>query len=102
MKMFGSILFRGEKSLDPKTGAWVILPVHHGVLILQLVPVLWLPLENSRKRTQIFRVASKFSCSKWTRAHAHAMSSIGLIFGFSGIKTAARKDYPEVMELTVS
>ena len=29
--------------------------------------------------------------------HAHAMSSIGLIFGFSGIKTAARSDYAEVM-----
>ena len=33
--------------------------------------------------------------------HAHAMSSIGLIFGFSGIKTAARKDYPDVMETWV-
>ncbi len=29
--------------------------------------------------------------------HAHAMSSIGLIFGFSGIKTAARTDYAKVM-----
>ena len=29
--------------------------------------------------------------------HAHAMSSIGLIFGFSGIKTAARSDYAKVM-----
>ena len=33
--------------------------------------------------------------------HAHAMSSIGLIFGFSGIKAAARKDYPEVMKTWV-
>jgi hypothetical protein len=30
--------------------------------------------------------------------HAHAMSSIGLIFGFSGIKQGSPRKYPEVME----
>jgi hypothetical protein len=30
--------------------------------------------------------------------HAHAMSSIGLIFGFSGIKQGSHKDHAQVME----
>ena len=34
--------------------------------------------------------------------HAHAMSSIGLIFGFSGIKTAASSDYAKVMSAWIS
>ena len=33
--------------------------------------------------------------------HAHAMSSIGLIFGFSGIKTAAKPDYAKVMSVWI-
>ena len=33
--------------------------------------------------------------------HAHAMSSIGLIFGFSGIKQGSPRKYPEVMEAWV-
>jgi len=33
--------------------------------------------------------------------HAHAMSSIGLIFGFSGIKQGSPRKYPEVMETWV-
>ena len=31
--------------------------------------------------------------------HAHAMSSIGLIFGFSGIKVGAPKNFAEVMQI---
>jgi hypothetical protein len=33
--------------------------------------------------------------------HAHAMSSIGLIFGFSGIKQGSPRKYSEVMETWV-
>ena len=89
-----------KKSLDPETGAlgyssratWSPdIAARTGAMISALIVA---------RREKIFAqsLASSLVRLNGRMRHAHAMSSIGLIFGFSGIKQGAPEEYERVME----
>ena len=87
------------KSRDPKTGAlgyssrarWSPdISARTGAMVTALMVA-------DRESEFAISLAESLVRLNGRMRHAHAMSSIGLIFGFSGIKTAARSDYAEVM-----
>lgn len=89
-----------KKSLDPKTGAlgyssrarWSPdIAARTGAMATALMIA-------GREQEFSESLANSLVRLNGRMRHAHAMSSIGLIFGFSGIKTAARQDYPKVMK----
>lgn len=89
-----------KKSLDPKTGAlgyssrapWSPdIAARTGAMATALMIA-------GREQKFSEALANSLVRLNGRMRHAHAMSSIGLIFGFSGIKTAARQDYPKVMK----
>ena len=88
-----------EKSTDPKTGAlgyssiarWSPdISARTGAMATALIV-------GGRELEFAESLADSLVRLNGRMRHAHAMSSIGLIFGFSGIKTAARSDYAKVM-----
>ena len=88
-----------KKSRDPKTGAlgyssrarWSPdISARTGAMVTALMVA-------DRESEFAISLAKSLVRLNGRMRHAHAMSSIGLIFGFSGIKTAARSDYAEVM-----
>lgn len=100
-KAWASSFSEVKKSQDPKTGA---------LGYSSRAP--WSPDVSARTGGMITALMVAGREEKFARSladslirlngrmrHAHAMSSIGLIFGFSGIKTAAKPDYPKVMSV---
>jgi len=92
-----------KKSLDPKTGAlgyssrapWSPdISARTGGMITALMVA-------GREEKFAGSLADSLIRLHGRMRHAHAMSSIGLIFGFSGIKTAARRDYAKIMSAWV-
>lgn len=88
-----------KKSIDPKTGAlgyssrarWSPdISARTGAMATALIV-------GGRELEFAQSLAESLVRLNGRMRHAHAMSSIGLIFGFSGIKTAARSDYAKVM-----
>ena len=88
-----------KKSIDPKTGAlgyssrarWSPdISARTGAMATALIV-------GGRELEFAESLADSLVRLNGRMRHAHAMSSIGLIFGFSGIKTAARSDYAKAM-----
>ena len=102
-KAWASSFSEVKKSQDPKTGA---------LGYSSRAP--WSPDVSARTGGMITALMVAGREEKFARSladslirlngrmrHAHAMSSIGLIFGFSGIKTAAKPDYAKVMSVWI-
>jgi len=88
------------KSIDPKTGAlgyssrapWSPdIAARTGAMITALIVA-------GREKKFAYSLAESLVQLNGRMRHAHAMSSIGLIFGFSGIKLGAFKHYGNIME----
>jgi hypothetical protein len=89
-----------KKSLDPKTGAlgyssratWSPdVAARTGAMASALIV--------AERETKFAKsLAESLVRLNGRMRHAHAMSSIGLIFGFSGIKQGSHKDHAQVME----
>ena len=89
-----------KKSLDPKTGAlgyssrapWSPdIAARTGAMITALIVA-------GREKNFAHSLGESLVQLNGRMRHAHAMSSIGLIFGFSGIKLGALKHHGRVME----
>lgn len=89
-----------KKSRDPKTGAlgyssrapWSPdISARTGGMVTAL-------MVSGREEKYANALADSLFHLNGRMRHAHAMSSIGLIFGFSGIKTGAPQRYAELMQ----
>ena len=89
-----------KKSRDPKTGAlgyssrapWSPdISARTGGMVTAL-------MVSGREKKYASALANSLFHLNGRMRHAHAMSSIGLIFGFSGIKTGAPQRYAELMK----
>ena len=89
-----------KKSLDPKTGAlgyssratWSPdIAARTGAMATALIVA-------GREKKLAYSLAESLVQLNGRMRHAHAMSSIGLIFGFSGIKQGSSKNYGRIMK----